>query len=236
MKIIGTAGNDNLVGTADYDIISGGAGNDTIDGGAGSDKMAGQEGDDTFIGGAGADYMIGGAGVDTVDYDDSAGGVIVNLNTGTGSGADAAGDTLIEIENLIGSRHTDTLIGNSGDNRLDGGIGTDRLVGGDGRDVLIGGFQSDELTGGAHADTFLFATSAYGLGTGADVITDFQVGQDVIQFQRAYWGGVDSLDDLTFSQVGADTVISFGNAASITLDNVDMQQLLANASTDFLFT
>jgi large repetitive protein len=236
MKIIGTAGNDTLVGTADDDIISGGAGDDVIDGGAGPDKMTGEDGNDTFIGGAGADYVDGGAGVDAVDYGASNDRVTVDLRTGRGFGADAEGDTLVSIENLVGSQYNDTLIGNAGDNRLNGGRDNDRLAGGDGADVLIGGIGNDQLTGGLHVDTFLFVTTAYGPGSGIDVITDFQVGQDVVQFQRAYWGGVDSIDDLTFSQAGSDTVISYGPAGSITLNNVDMQQLLANAATDFLFT
>jgi Ca2+-binding RTX toxin-like protein len=236
MKIIGTAGNDMLVGGADFDIISGGAGDDTIDGGAGSDKMAGQDGNDTFLGGAGADYMDGGAGVDTVDYGASAGPVIVNLNTGTGSGADAAGDTLVSIENLVGSRYNDTLLGNASDNRLAGGAGNDRLSGGDGADVLFGGGGNDQLTGGQHNDTFFFVTSYYSYVSNDDVITDFQVGVDVLEFRNGGWGGVDSLDDLTFTQSGADTVIEFNHADSLTLRNVDMQQLLANASHDFLFT
>jgi large repetitive protein len=236
MKITGTAANDTLVGTADFDIISGGAGDDTIDGGAGNDKMAGQDGNDTFRGGAGADQMDGGNGVDTVDYGASTSAVIVNLNTGTGLGGDASGDTLVSIENLVGSQYNDTLLGSTGDNRLSGGPGNDRLVGGDGADVLFGGSDNDQLTGGQHADTFLFMTRSYSYGNPADVVTDFQVGVDVLQFQRIGWGGVDSLDDLTFSQTGTDTVIEFGNTESITLRNVDMQQLLANAAHDFLFT
>jgi Ca2+-binding RTX toxin-like protein len=235
MKITGTAGHDTLVGTADFDIISGGAGDDVIDGGAGNDKMAGQDGNDTFSGGAGADYMDGGAGVDTVDYGASAALVVVNLNTGTGSGGDAAGDTLLEIENLVGSQYNDTLIGNAGANRLSGGAGNDRLVGGDGADVLIGGTGDDQLIGGLHNDTFMFFTRAYSYPAAADVITDFQVGVDVLEFHHAYWGGVDSLDDLAFTQAGADTVIAFGHADSVTLRNVDLAQLLANSAHDFVF-
>jgi Ca2+-binding RTX toxin-like protein len=236
MKIIGTAGNDNLVGGGDFDIITGGAGDDVIDGGAGNDKMTGQDGNDIFLGGAGADFMDGGTGVDTVDYGASASAVIVNFNSGAGLGGDASGDTLIDIENLVGSQYNDTLLGTAGDNRLNGGAGNDRLVGGDGADVLVGGSGNDQLTGGLHADTFVFMTRSYSYGSAADLVTDFQVGVDVLQFARIGWGGVDSLDDLTFSQTGNDTVIAFGTAESITLRNVDMQQLLANAAHDFMFT
>ena len=47
----------------------------------------------------------------------------------------------------------------------------------------------------------------------------------------------ESLNDLSFSQVGNDTVISFGNyGESITLTGVSVAQLHLHASTDFLFS
>jgi Ca2+-binding RTX toxin-like protein len=238
MRIYGTAGGDNLVGTADYDIISAGAGDDVIDGGAGPDKMAGQDGNDTFIGGAGVDYMDGGAGVDTVNYQTSGAGVIVDLRSGKGSGGDAEGDTLVNIENLVGSQYADKLFGNDADNRLDGGLGNDRLNGGGGNDVLIGGAGNDQLTGGDNADAFLFAVRPYGMQSGVDTITDFQLGQDVLHFHNPYWStGIDDVSDLAIAQVGNDTVISYGYYGdSITLIGVNAEQLLANAASDFLFT
>src|SRR6185369_2485460 len=57
----------------------------------------------------------------------SASAVNVSLATGMGSGGDAAGDTLIHIENVTGSNLNDTLEGNVGDNVLAGGNGTDTL-------------------------------------------------------------------------------------------------------------
>jgi len=51
----------------------------------------------------GADVLDGGGRVDTATYVASASGVTVNLTTGTGSGGDAEGDTLVRIESLIGS-------------------------------------------------------------------------------------------------------------------------------------
>ena len=54
-------------------------------------------------------------------------GVTVSLMLGTGSGGDAQGDTLINIENLTGSNFDDTLEGNGGNNVLAGGLGTDTV-------------------------------------------------------------------------------------------------------------
>jgi Ca2+-binding RTX toxin-like protein len=234
----GTTGNDNLVGTDLADLIFGDAGNDTIDGGAGNDKLAGEDGNDTFKGGAGADQMSGGAGVDTVDYSGSVTGVTVDLRTGTGSRGDAEGDTLSGIENLIGSNGPwgDTLTGDSNDNILDGRRGSDFLFGNDGKDTLIGGMGNDTMAGGAGPDTFVFNPFFYPdgriQGDNNDVITDFKVGTDVIEFTGAV---VNSLADLSFSKVGNDTVIEYGGYNSITLVGVSFEQLMANQAHDFLF-
>ncbi len=238
---IGTAGNDNLVGTDLNDFMYGGAGDDFFDGGAGSDKMSGDEGNDTFMGGAGADAMTGGSGIDTVDYSHSHDGVNVSLRNGTGSGGDAEGDTLGGIENLIGSdnmRNTDKLTGDSANNILDGRNGADVLAGNEGNDTLIGGAGYDTMTGGADADTFVFYTDRRGgpssvHGDGRDVITDFQVGVDVLEFTG---NGVNSLDELSFAKVGNDTVISYGTwADTITLVGVGLEELKAHQAHDFLF-
>ena len=67
---------------------------------------------------------------------------------------------------------------------------------------------------------------------GHDVITDFQVGEDVLEFT---WG-INSLADLSFATVGNDTVISFGNnGVAVTLVGVGLDQLMAHAAHDFLF-
>ena len=68
-------------------------------------------------------------------------GVTVNLATdedmGEGSGDDAEGDTLVGIENLVGSDHDDTLTGNDAVNIIDGGAGVDTLYGGGGEDTYV---------------------------------------------------------------------------------------------------
>ena len=79
-------------------------------------------------------------------------GVTVNLLTGETSGDDAEGDTLVGIENLIGSAFQDTLTGNLGANTLQGGDGDDILYGSNGNDILEGGDGDDILYGGKHLD------------------------------------------------------------------------------------
>ena len=51
----------------------------------------------------------------------------MSLVTGIGSGGDAQGDTLSNIENLTGSNFDDTLEGNAGNNKLVGGLGIDTV-------------------------------------------------------------------------------------------------------------
>ena len=72
---------------------------------------------------------------------------------GGGWGGTATGDTLVCIENIIGSAHNDRLIGDNANNALTGWTGNDDLKGGGGSDVLSGGSGDDELRGGAGADT-----------------------------------------------------------------------------------
>ncbi len=51
----------------------------------------------------------------------------VSLTSGSASGGDADGDTLVNIENLTGSNFNDTLEGDGGNNILNGGTGTDTV-------------------------------------------------------------------------------------------------------------
>ncbi len=161
-----------LTGTSAADVLTGGAGDDTIAGGAGNDTLSGGDGDDRLEGGSGRDALNGGAGIDTASYAGSAAGVVVDLQTGKGSGGDAQGDLLSGIESLVGSGFADTLSGSAGVNAMFGGAGND---------VLRGRGGADSLTGGAGADRFDFdALTDSGLGAGADLIVDFAKGSDKI--------------------------------------------------------
>lgn len=125
----GFSGADSFTGMEQGDTINGGAGDDTLIGGAG---------DDVIKGGAGADTLDGGTHTlgDTVSYAGSTAGVTVNLLTSTASGGDAAGDTIANFENILGSSQADTLTGDGNANVIEGGLGNDTMVGGGGTDTL----------------------------------------------------------------------------------------------------
>jgi Ca2+-binding RTX toxin-like protein len=150
-----TGGNqdDVLNGGAGNDTLYGGAGNDILDGGSGNDTLYGGDGDDILTGGLGNDLLDGGAGVNTASYAYAAGAVTVDLAiTGAQTVASGDVDTLINIQNLIGSGGNDTLRGSDGNNRIEGGAGNDIIFGRAGDDILLGGDGDDILVGGAGRD------------------------------------------------------------------------------------
>ena len=136
---------ENLIGSAFNDTLAGGYGDNLLFGLAGNDSLYGDSGNDTLVGGAGADTMDGGRGIDRVDYSASAAGIMVYLDNYYQSGGDAEGDSLRDIEDVLGSSHNDTLAGsNFSLNVLDGALGDDVLHGGEG-DTLYGGTGNDLL-------------------------------------------------------------------------------------------
>lgn len=143
---------ENLIGTAQADVLTGNSGANVLTGGEGSDVLDGGSGNDT---------LDGGSGVDTASFASSASKVTVNLVTGSANGA--GNDSLISIENVVGSAFADTLTGNSGANAIDGGAGNDRITGGTGADLL---------TGGLGGDTFAYSTGDSTVAA-TDTITDF---------------------------------------------------------------
>jgi Ca2+-binding RTX toxin-like protein len=173
----GVDGNDSLFGGNGNDTVRGYGGNDVLHGDAGNDTLDGGTGNDILDGGAGADALIGGDGVDTAIYTTSLAGVVVNLQTGTGVGGDAQGDTLASIENLIGSNFDDVLTGSAGANILDGGAGDDILAGGAGADKLIGGAGVNTLDYGASnagVTVNLVAATAAGGDAAGDIFSGIQ--------------------------------------------------------------
>src|SRR5262249_49391191 len=79
-----------------------GSGSLKATGTAADNVIMGNSGDNSLAGLGGADTLDGGSGVDTVLYSGSPTGVNVSLMTAAGSGGDAQGDSLKNIENVTG--------------------------------------------------------------------------------------------------------------------------------------
>jgi serralysin len=146
----GLEGNDTIVGNGGNDTLFGNQQNDLIYGGDGNDILHGGKDSDTLYGNQGNDVIYGDQGNDV----------------------------------LFGGKNNDILYGNQGDDILNGDIGNDTLYGGqnndslsggDGDDILKGDFGNDTLSGGGGRDVFVL-----GALRGADVVLDFQDGQDLL--------------------------------------------------------
>jgi len=162
---------DFWIGTDEDEEFDGGVGDDELNGADGNDSLIGGEGNDTLVGGDGRDFLIGGTGnnlldggadEDAVDFFGLSGPVNVNLVTGVATGIHGT-DTLISIEDVLGTAFNDTIIGNDEDNLLQGEPGNDSIDGGGGFDLIsyspaAGSVTVNLATGiatGAHGtDTF----------------------------------------------------------------------------------
>jgi Ca2+-binding RTX toxin-like protein len=100
-------------------------------------------------------------------------------------------DTLVDIENLTGSRWDDVLTGDHGRNILRGQAGDDRLVGYDGADRLTGGTGNDDLDGGLGQDSAIFSglRAEYTITTGTN-------GTIVVRHSVEGGDGTDRLTDI----------------------------------------
>ena len=159
--------------------------------------------------------------------------VLANTQTTTpitGSGL-LNGTATVDV--LLGSSGADELRGEGANDHLEGAAGNDLLLGGDGADILIGGAGNDELWGGSGADTFIWHAG----DTGADVLKDFDLGEDKIDLSDLLQGEENASDIGAYIQLDADgetLLISTsgnleaggGNAdLSIQLEGVDLGSL-----------
>jgi Ca2+-binding RTX toxin-like protein len=199
--------------------------------GAGNDELLGSDGRNVFSGGPGDDRIDGRDGDDRVLYLDAPADVDADLAAGTAQVMDET-DTLIAIEELVGSSYDDRLAGDAADNVLEGRGGADRLIGGGGSDRLDGGPGDDELVGGAGADRFVFRDDPEDKLGGRDALQDFVPGTDLVDLT-----GVEGLADFgdllaASGADGADTVIDLDSGSALRLVGVAPGALDA---TDFLF-
>lgn len=181
---------------------------DTIYGYAGADQIYGGAGNDILDGGADNDYMDGEADNDTVTYATAASAVTINLATTTGQNTGGSGtDTILNIENLVGSSYNDTLTGDGNANIIEGGAGNDTINGAGGTDTVSYASAGSAVTvnlatttgqntGGAGTDTITntenLRGSAYNdtlTGTSGNNVIEGGAGDDTINAQ----GGTDTL-------------------------------------------
>ena len=217
-----------------------------------ADTVHGYAGDDFITSTPGADLVDGGAGSDAVSYFESGAAVTVNLQTFTGSGGFAQGDSLVSIEHLAGSKFGDTLTGNTfgnvisgsdggdtvfglaGDDLLSGDEGADSLDGGAGDDRLYGGADNDTLLGGAGTDALTGGDGNDSLDGGLDAdVLDGGPGNDTVQGGGGndiiiYTGGVDTYDGGT----GTDFVDFDQFHAAVRVDLTAVDEAVTRDATD----
>ncbi|MCO5058286.1 MAG: hypothetical protein M9905_10445, partial [Rhizobiaceae bacterium] len=174
------------------DALNGGDGNDIIYGEFGNDLLLGEDGNDYLNGGDGSDHIDGGDGEDTLAYSRSrfwfheayqewghppdnywSDGIVIDLQTGEASGGHAEGDTIRNVENIIGSYESDIIRGDDNDNVIQS-----HFMEHTGESQVA---ALDELYGRGGDDTFVVHDVGY-INGGA--------GNDTIDFRWRYAGGI----------------------------------------------
>jgi Ca2+-binding RTX toxin-like protein len=245
-------GDGPVAGAGVDDLVVGTSAADSVEGGAGDDSLHGVAGDDSLDGGAGADVLAGGTGDDLYRVDD-AGDQVMEL---VGGGADTVVTSIglvlaAEVENLVlvgdgqvtlvandldnrieGNARRgriealggeDTVFGGEGRDNLFGGSGNDQLFGGDDDDRLYGQQGADSLTGDAGVDRFIFSGRAFG----ADVVTDFEAGTDILRFDNSRLAGFDALLAVT-ADTADGALVTIAPGASVLLIGVAKAALSAD--------
>ncbi|MEM1399670.1 MAG: calcium-binding protein, partial [Pseudomonadota bacterium] len=152
-RVVGTAHDDFLLGDGEDNWLTGLAGDDQMFGRVGDDRLWGGDDNDILEGGLGDDLLFGGDGEDAASYYFATSSVYVWLGATEGYNTVGAGiDTYHDIENIVGSFHSDGLYGDDGNNKIYAGDGNDLLWGYAGIDDLFGGAGNDILVGGASHD------------------------------------------------------------------------------------
>ena len=257
--ITGSASGDTIFGVDGNDSITGGNGNDSIDGGAGNDTINDGSGQDTILGGSGNDLIVntfglafdtldGGSGSDTVDYSGAnyGSGLVINLTTEQTAFTSGSSNTqtLLRIENAVGTVRGDALVGTGTGNSLRGQGGDDTLFGFGGNDTLSGEDGNDEVRGNAGNDIVggesgndtLFGgegnDSLFG-GGGNDMLTGGS-GNDLMNggggFDRADYSSATQDLRININFAGAQTV----SAAEGTDRFVGIEGILGGSGNDLL--
>jgi Ca2+-binding RTX toxin-like protein len=165
---------EGLVGSSFDDILSGDDRSNMLQGSEGDDEIHARgsaiDGSyDLIRSGIGEDILDGGPGPDRISYNLSPFTVEVDLSIGEAtSGGGFGHDTLISIEDVVGSKYDDTLIGDNGPNTFIGNGGDDVMDGRGGIDV------ADFADSRAPVTADLATGTAIAEGWGNDTLTNFE--------------------------------------------------------------
>jgi Ca2+-binding RTX toxin-like protein len=189
----------------------------------GTASLSGNELANVLVSGRGNNLIEGKGGIDTVSYAGGIAGfvgVTVSLATASPQATGGSGtDTLISIENLVGSDESDRLTGNSGANVLVGGDGNDTLNGGAGNDTLEGGVWGDTYFVDAAGDVVRELSAADGFDDLVSASIDWTLGNHLEYLTltgSARIGKGNSLDNRLTGNAQANTLE--GDAGNDTLD------------------
>ena len=152
------SGNDSMIGTTYNETVYGGAGNDTLSSNNYASNTSG-----SLSNGTRGDLLDGGAGNDWVNYSyEATSPVTINLVAATATAIFDADnvDTLVSIENVLGTQAADNITGDAGANIIDGYTGNDTINSGNGNDTVIGGLGLDAITVGSGNDVVYLADTA----------------------------------------------------------------------------
>jgi Ca2+-binding RTX toxin-like protein len=206
----GLAGIGNTINAGDgANTIATGAGNDIVYTGVDIDTITTGAGDDTIHITGGTDTIAAGAGNDTliVDFSAATAAVSINALAGTAAAGYAGNISGLGIATFAGVENFEITSGSSNDT-ITTGAGNDAINAGGGHDVIFGG---------EGADIFVFE-----LGSGNDIISDFEQGVDMIDVSGY---GFANFNTLAINVGTENSVINFGAGNTVTvLDvvNLDM--------------
>jgi hypothetical protein len=113
------------------------------------------------------------------------------------------------VDNINGASGGDSLHGGSGDDVITGAGDNDTITGGIGADRITGGDGADQITLGDGADILVFDSL-----TGADTITDFVIGEDIVRLAKSAMAALGATGALTADEFVSGAGLTAGQDAT----------------------
>ncbi|HIJ90375.1 MAG TPA: hypothetical protein HPP95_05900 [Deltaproteobacteria bacterium] len=180
--------------------------------------------DNILTGNSGDNTLDGLTGSDTVSYESYNYGLTINLSLTTAQSLDGQ-DTLLNIENCIGTFQNDTLLGSSAANILNGNLGADTMSGGLGDDIYYVDNEGDSVI-----ETESGSSSALGL-TRLGLSLDSNIDKVIASISYTLGSALENLD----LAAGSGNLTGTGNAlANVLTGNEGNNTLTGGAGNDTL--